>query len=330
MMLSAANKVHALKDATFSKFFDMFPQCPALMAAYPESSPTVTVVHNFRCDVDVREDGRAIGRRCGFCFRNASMDDGSVEQGLPGLIQFKIRLPEDSDAVAHAKGPLFSKRSSLTVKLEADFLKTIFGEPTIALTDGVLPISFAGVPLGLQLPGIGYVYLALEFTFISDKEELGLGVRVNACADIKVLIFKGPRHCLTNGLPFLHTMLPLSHNVLSAIFLPGHVDPLHLDHSEASEQNKNSIGFHADDTDGVNGSSSSEATHETGTLTLDGSGSKLTAEESDVVMLLCDKNKDGKLNEQESHACFDNIVAAATSAEPNDPPAAVAFGDGEL
>jgi hypothetical protein len=258
------------------------------------------------------------------------MDDGSGEQGLPGLIQFTIRLPEDFDAVGHAKGSIFSKyKPSLTLKMQADFLKPIFEEPSISL-DAVIPIRIAGVLLGVQLPGIASLYLALEFNLINDKEELGLEVRINACADIKALIFKGSRHCLPTGIPFLHTPLPISHDALSAIFLPGHVDPLHLDHSEASEQNKNSIGFHADDPEGVTGSSSSEATHETGTLTLDDSRSKLTAEESDVVMLLCDKNKDGKLNEPESHACFDNIVAAATSAEPNDPPAAVAFGDGEL
>ena len=163
------------------------------------SSPTVTWVHNFRCDVILREDGRAIGRRCGFCLINA------------GLIQFKIRLPEYSDAVAHAKGSILSKhKPSLTVKLEADFLKPFFEEPTISLIDGsgLIPISIAGVPLGVQLPGFASLYLALEFNLI---------------------------------------MLPISHDALSAIFLLGHVDPLHLDHSEASEQNKNSIGFHADD-----------------------------------------------------------------------------------
>ena len=271
------------------------------------SSPTVTWVHNFRCDVILREDGRAIGRRCGFCFRNASMDDGSSGQGLPGLIQFKIRLPEDSDAVAHAKGPVFSKHSSsLTVKLEADFLKQLkpfFEEPSISLTDGLIPISFAGQPLGVQLPGIASLYLALEFNLVSAKEELGLEVRINACAEAFIINLN--RHCLTNGIPFLHTTLPISHDALSAIFVPGHVDPLHLDHSEASEQNKNSIG--SQDQSSFMPSLPTFSAPSLSSLMSWGKGDAATSE-AEV------PNAD---------------VAAATSAEPIDPPT-VAFGDGEL
>ena len=73
-------------------------------------------------------------------------------------------------------------------------------------------------------------------------------------------------------------------------------------------------------------------TDETGTIKLNDSALKLTAEESDAVKLLCDKNKDGELSGGESHACFDNIILAVSSAEPNENerPTAAAFGDGEL
>ena len=334
--LSAANKIQAFKNATVSKFLDVFPRCPALMAAYPESSPTVTWVHNFRCDVILSDDGRAVGRRCGFCFRNASMDDESGEQGLPGLIQLKIFLPVDSDAVEHADHTLMTKHTpALSLALEADFLKHIVGQTNIPLVDGLIPITFPGLPLHFTLPAVGSLFLALESKLVRQKGGLELIVRMNACANIKI-IMKGTQ-CLTSGIPyipFLHVMLPISDGAQSAIAasLSDHVDKPHLDHSEASLQSTNLRASHADDVTLGAGSSDSEATDETGAIKLNDSALKLTAQEKDAVGLLCDNNKDGELSSGESHACFDNIIVAASSAEPNGngPPAAAAFGGGEL
>jgi hypothetical protein len=142
-------------------------------------------------------------------------------------------------------------------------------------------------------------------------------------------------HCFTNGIPyipFLHVMLPISDGAQSAIAasLSDHGDKPHLDHSEASLQNTNSSASHADDV--TLGAGGSGATDETGSIKLNDSALKLTAQERDAVGLLCDKNKDGELSSGESHACFGSIIFADTSAEPNEnePPAASAFGGGEL
>jgi hypothetical protein len=329
LLVSAANKFQAFTNATVSKFLDLFPRCPALMAAYPESSPTLTSVHNFRCDVILSDDGRAVGRRCGFCFRNATMDDGESGAGLPGLIQFKIFLPVDSNAVEHAEQPLTTKHTpALSLVLEADFLKHIYGQFSIPIVDGLIPIPF----LDFTLPAVGSLFLALEFKLVQEGGGLGLTGRINACANIKI-VRKGTQ-CLTNGIPyipFLHVMLPISDGAQSAIAasLSDHVDKPHLDHSEAL-QNRNLRASHADDV--TLGSGGSEAADETGTIKLSDSALKLTAQEKDAVGLLCDKNEDGALSSGEFHACFDSIIVAASSAEPNEnePPAAPAVGGGEL
>jgi hypothetical protein len=330
VLLSAANKIQAFTNATVSKFLDLFPRCPALMAAYPESSPTLTSVHNFRCDVILSNDGRAVGRRCGFCFRNATMDDESGARGLPGLIQFKIFLPVDSNAVEHAEQPLITKHTpALSLVLEADFLKPIFGQFETPIVDGLIPIP----GLHFTLPPVGSLFLALDFKLVQEGGGLGLIGRINACANINWIVTKGTR-CLTNGIPyipFLHVMLPISDGAQSAIAasLSDHVDKPHLDHSEALK-NTNLRASHADDV--TLGSGGSEAADETGTIKLSDSALKLTAQERDAVGLLCDQNKDGALSSGESHACFDSIIVAASSAEPNEnePPAAPAVGGGEL
>lgn len=175
------------------------------MAAYPESSPTVTSVHNFRCD-EILSDGRAVGIRCGFCFRNASMEDESAsgEQGLPGLIQIKIFLPVDSAAVGHAEQLFATKHApALSLVLEADFFG-YFGYPSIPLVDGLIPIKFPGFTF-FTLPGVGSLFLALEFKLVQEGGGLGLVGRINACANSNLIpwIKKGS-HCLTNGIGIPH------------------------------------------------------------------------------------------------------------------------------
>jgi hypothetical protein len=265
-------------------------------------------------------------------------ESASGEQGLPGLIQIKIFLPVDSVAVGHAEQPFVTKHTpALSLVLEADFFG-YFGNPSIPLVDGLIPITFPGFTF-FTLPGVGSLFLALEFKLVQEGGGLGLVGRMNACANSNLIpwIMKGS-HCLTNGIgiphiPFLHRPLPISDAAQSAIAasLSDHVDKPGLDHSEASLQNTHSRAPHADDTTLAAGGS--EVTDETGTIPLNDSALKLTAQERDAVELSCDKNKDGALSSGELHACVDGIIAAASSAEPNEnePPAApAAFGGGEL